>query len=68
MEFVAAAAIDRTKNKENRDEFLLLSELCTGEGADYVFYCAFFSHQEGQSSKPFYAFSVFPLQVLEYIN
>nr|XP_053649196.1 cyclin-G-associated kinase-like [Cherax quadricarinatus] len=30
VEFIAAAAIDKTQSKENRNEFLLLSELCTG--------------------------------------
>ncbi|XP_070000892.1 cyclin-G-associated kinase isoform X1 [Penaeus vannamei] len=30
VDFIAAAAIDKTQSKENRNEFLLLSELCTG--------------------------------------
>ncbi|XP_045108422.1 cyclin-G-associated kinase-like isoform X2 [Portunus trituberculatus] len=30
VEFIAAAAISKAQSKENRNEFLLLSELCTG--------------------------------------
>lgn len=35
VDFIAAAAIDKTQSKENRNEFLLLSELCTGK---FVFF------------------------------
>ena len=30
VDFISAAIIDKTKSQENRHEFLLLSELCTG--------------------------------------
>ena len=30
VDFIAAAAISKAQSKENRNEFLLLSELCTG--------------------------------------
>lgn len=34
VEFIAAAAIDKTQSKEDRNEFLLLNELCTGESQE----------------------------------